>query len=102
MLPLPCGPPWAQGSSVDSRIVFDVCLLRTTSVLAQNNGSRVEFLATRFLFLSRHPTFISPPSCVAVGAPPHRTGQALSDRMVTILSLSAHVARWPARTAIAS
>ena len=36
MLPLPGGPPWAP-RQLDSRTVYDVCLLRTTSVLDQND-----------------------------------------------------------------
>lgn len=76
---------------LDFRTVYDVCLFRTTSVLDQNNGSRVEFLllATRLLFL------INPCS----------SDRRLESRCVLLpigpARPSAHVAGWPARTAIA-
>ncbi len=81
----PAGP-----GQLDSRTVYDVCLHRKASVLDQNDGNNrvVHALCRGFRSrFRRNPLggvfdqtslFISPPSCVAVGAPPHRTGQAFS------------------------
>jgi hypothetical protein len=69
---------------LDSRTGYSVRLFCTTSVLDQNNGSRVELFALSDAtpVFDQESCLISPPACVAVpvtvGAPPHRTGQAFS------------------------
>ena len=89
MLPLPCGPPRAQGSWTLGLFTMFVCIVKPQSW--------IETTATTVLYTScvedfvagfcRNPhggvfdqtsLLISAPSCVAVCAPPHRTGQAFS------------------------